>query len=54
MYKFVNTNCICCHSKLPKVKIEPSSEVDLSPVEEPFKVGNCPKCEAPQRLVEVE
>ena len=54
MFKFANTNCVCCHEKLPKTKVEYSGIVDLSPAEEPFKVGDCPKCGAPQRLVEVK
>jgi len=54
MYRFANTNCIVCHKKLPKTKVEPSGEVDLSPAEEPFKIGNCPNCGAPQRLVEMK
>ena len=50
MYKFKNTNCVNCHNKLPKTKVEPSDEVEMGRVI--FKVGDCPKCGAPQRLVE--
>ena len=54
MYKFANTNCVVCHKRLPRKEVEYSGEVDLTPVEKPFKVGNCPKCGAPQRLVKIE
>ena len=54
MYKFKNANCVNCHGKLPKTKVEPSGEVEVSPKEGPFKVGDCPECGAPQRLVEVK
>ena len=53
VYKFNNKECVYCHEKLPTKNIEPSGEEEVAEGR-PFKVGNCPKCDGAQRLVEVK